>query len=665
MLLILLTGAMLGREDHIDVDGTVYVSLASGDLDGDGYADLLWGDRGGGDEVQFLRGSASGLVSESTWTPPGTGYVYDYGAAMAAGFDFDGDGLHDAVVSDYNARDGDHRGAVYLVLGDVSGPSPSDASVLTSPDGEREYGKGLVDAGDVDGDGYDDLLVRDDAGWTVLSGSTGEPSSARIDWDGAVDGGHDVDGDGHADVLLWDTRDGAYLAFGSPSGVELSGAQTLMASGSGEFAFAGDTNADGFADVLFGDWSRYAAQVYTGGPGGLDLASPIRLDRHSELGNGYGKVVSAAGDVDADGYDDILVAATLYSDTETYQGMVVLFPGSETGPVNDLAEQIVASSPSFNDNLGSAMRALSDVDGDGYDDVALATSQNEGGRVLLLHGDCRLRSSWPDADGDGYGDRDQELEACRSPSDHIFVGQDCADDDPERHPDADEAVGDGVDSDCDDWEICYQDEDGDGYMATGYPRPPTVNSKDAACLPQDGEAPEGALEGDCDDQDPTVNPGATDEPIGDGVDQDCDGQERCYKDLDRDGYRNAWMWTANVDCGGPGQALAGETLPMDCDDDSVLTNPGAYDEPCDGYDHDCDGWGDAEDDEDGDGLSWAEEVELRTDACDPDTDGDGLLDGADPNPNLPQPDDGCGCTAGGGPSVALVLAALALARRRR
>ncbi len=187
-----------------------------------------------------------------------------------------------------------------------------------------------------------------------------------------------------------------------------------------------------------------------------------------------------------------------------------------------------------------------DNDGNGYgnpDDCVTATEQPEGyvpdsancddGRQDIhpwaseycdgVDDDCdgvvdeadSVDAAWwyRDFDGDGYGAVSVAEEACSAPEGFVADSADCDDADPTVHPEADELCDD-IDNDCDgvvdeDVVSLYLDADGDGY---GDPAVVT-------CLALDGYLYNGD---DCDDTDPAVHPGATDEPC-DGIDSDCDG----------------------------------------------------------------------------------------------------------------------------------------------
>ncbi|MCB9677710.1 MAG: putative metal-binding motif-containing protein [Alphaproteobacteria bacterium] len=156
---------------------------------------------------------------------------------------------------------------------------------------------------------------------------------------------------------------------------------------------------------------------------------------------------------------------------------------------------------------------------------------------------------------------------------------DCNDNNPAVNPGATEIPSDGVDQDCNGSELCYADFDGDDH---GDPNNPLF-SNNLNCN-QPNESWDGL---DCDDTDPNVGPGNTEQPL-DGVDQDCDGWELCYEDADQDGYGGPAgniVLAQSVACDSNG----GSTNTWDCDDTDALTHPGAVEQPGDGVDQSCDG----------------------------------------------------------------------------
>jgi len=169
-----------------------------------------------------------------------------------------------------------------------------------------------------------------------------------------------------------------------------------------------------------------------------------------------------------------------------------------------------------------------------------------------------------DGDGDGFGDINNSAYFCEAPTGFVDNYYDCNDVDTAIHPQAVEIAIDGIDQDCDGLELCYQDLDLDGFGAL------SILSADFGCAAFGLSS----VNTDCEDTRSDVFPNA-EEVIGDGVDQDCDGFELCYEDLDSDGYRtDTIVESTNTDCSGTAESLIG-TQPIDCDDTSNTTHPGA------------------------------------------------------------------------------------------
>ncbi len=199
---------------------------------------------------------------------------------------------------------------------------------------------------------------------------------------------------------------------------------------------------------------------------------------------------------------------------------------------------------------------------------------------------------YDDPDDDGYGDAATEQFACTVPLGAATQDGDCAPNNGFINPDADE-ICDDIDNDCDE-EIdegltlitLYDDLDGDGFGDQNTP-----SFEDCAVLPDTT-----TFDGDCDDDDSSVFPGANEQC--DTIDNDCDGEidEESvpfdwYTDLDGDGFGDPGSIT--TDCAQPPGTVQSAG---DCDDAEALVNPSA-DEICDGIDNDCDG---DVDDDDGD-----------------------------------------------------------------
>ncbi|MCB9663916.1 MAG: hypothetical protein H6732_07370 [Alphaproteobacteria bacterium] len=154
---------------------------------------------------------------------------------------------------------------------------------------------------------------------------------------------------------------------------------------------------------------------------------------------------------------------------------------------------------------------------------------------------------------------------------------DCADNDAGRSPLVPEIPGDDIDQDCDQVDHCFVDADDDEY-GTGSAMP----SGTLDCFTAVGWAKQG---GDCKPADPAVHPNAT-ELVADGIDQDCDARDMCWRDADEDGVGRTQkvVDVNNLDCT---DTLGQSDVDGDCDDNDPLRYPGRAEIVGDGIDQDC------------------------------------------------------------------------------
>ncbi|MCB9742339.1 MAG: putative metal-binding motif-containing protein [Alphaproteobacteria bacterium] len=251
---------------------------------------------------------------------------------------------------------------------------------------------------------------------------------------------------------------------------------------------------------------------------------------------------------------------------------------------------------------------------------------------------CEALTWYVDADADGQGDLQRSAESCEPPSGYVSNADDCDDGEPTVGLGFPELCDD-LDNDCDGLVdrgediVAWEDLDGDGFGDAAAPL--------YTICPHDGVLDDG----DCDDDDADIHPGAT-EPQGcDAVDQDCDGAVDegvglvRYEDADGDGQ------------GDPDSAQVGCPLPEgwvdsaeDCDDSDPSVCVGC-EEVCDGKDNDCDGGVDASatllgySDADGDGFGDLDSPSF--DLCDPGVSDDSDCDDADPA-TYPGASEACG-----------------------
>ncbi|MBL8582792.1 MAG: FG-GAP repeat protein, partial [Rhizobiaceae bacterium] len=378
---------------------------SAGDVNGDGLGDLIVGayaNGAGGDDAgaaYLVFGAATSPASiDLDDIAAGIGgfriigeYPYDYaGYSVSSVGDINGDGFDDLVVGAYANDAGSYdAGAAYVVFGAATSPASVNLDDIAAGNGgfkiigenAGDYaGWSVSSAGDVNGDGFGDLIV-----------------GAQLSPTGGLNAG------------------AAYLVFGaatSPASIDLDD----IAAGIGGFRIigeypydyagysvssAGDVNGDGFDDLIVGAYGNDGGGTGAGAAyvvfGAATSPASVNLDDIA-AGNGGFKIigetinnfagwsVSSAGDVNGDGFDDLIVGAYGNDAGGSYAGAAYLIFGTQTSPVSIDLNDIAAGNGGFKitgenaeDYAGQSVSSAGDVNGDGFDDLIVGAFANDAG----------------------------------------------------------------------------------------------------------------------------------------------------------------------------------------------------------------------------------------------------------------------------------------------
>jgi hypothetical protein len=386
------------------------------DVNGDGIDDLAVGvpnASSGAGRVDLFLGRASVLPMTVHLSLAGSADAR-FGTSVSSAGDVNGDGFGDLVVGAPGASSG--SGAVALYLGGAMGLSAT-ASFTAPGAAGGALGTTVTGAGDVDLDGYADLVAgapaagsnagsavwyRGAANVTSLASATlSGTGGANVQFGLTLAGVGDLNGDGYSDVLVgepgYNSNQGRLHVFrGGLTGLPMSATTRHDGGSVGDrftagLAGAGDVNADGYSDAVASaplalGGNRGGFNVFVGGAGGFTTASVPAGDTSNA---GWGRILAGAGDVNGNGRDDVLVAAPF---VDSNRGRVYLVDGEallEAGTFGFPTRLFEQSGAAQYAAFGASLAGLGDIDGDGYADAAFgAPGENSDalGSVYVLRG---------------------------------------------------------------------------------------------------------------------------------------------------------------------------------------------------------------------------------------------------------------------------------------
>lgn len=270
---------------------------SAGDINGDGYSDVFVSS---GSSINIYYG---GEYMNNQVDIILSGYGVQSGSASNAG-DVNGDGYPDIIAG---AQTGSASGSkVYIYFGGpliIYGPD----IIIEGGEATNSFGFDVSSAGDVNNDGFSDVIIGDDTRNCafIFYGGNYINATANVTITGVsgrfVSNSGDLNGDGFSDVIV----DNKNIYFG---GLSMNNTVDLILSDiSGWRSTFADVNWDGYSDAIVGDDFTRKVKVYYGGIT-MDDESDITLTSEF-LDDRFGKSVSSAGDINTDGYEDLIVGS--------------------------------------------------------------------------------------------------------------------------------------------------------------------------------------------------------------------------------------------------------------------------------------------------------------------------------------------------------------------
>jgi len=370
-----------------------WIARNIGDVDGDGAPDFVTSaptkDIGGADAGRvYVYSSKSGRLLWTVDGRPGD----QLGVGIEAAGDANHDGIPDVVASAPGA------GKAYI----LSGKDGKVLVTMTAESSSDNFGRHVSGAGDVNGDGFADVIVgapdnnqhrgaayvysgRDGALLLKLAGEReGDQFGSAVTGFTGKHGTILVAGAPHAGPKHTG-RIYVYRALDPHPAFTFDADENGQALGAMFVSIPGDMNGDGFPDVYASDWSDNskapgAGKVYV--QSGKDGRRLFTFTGQT-AGEGFGTSASVAGDLDGDGYADLIVGSWQYAGAALSGGRASLFSGRNGA----LLKTWTCRTPG--DTFGFDAVAMGDIDGDGTVDLLITSGWSgvhgfHSGRVFLI-----------------------------------------------------------------------------------------------------------------------------------------------------------------------------------------------------------------------------------------------------------------------------------------